>query len=436
MRLEKTRLSLEWDRRPLKKPSKLRVAWTAGRLFGRQALRPGNGTSDRDLALGELLTTQLDEMKGLAMKIGQIVSYMGVPLSEPVQSTLARLQTGERGMDPEIARAAVEYGLGAPLETLFDEFEIKPIAAASIGQVHRAQLGGQQVAVKVQYPDVAGTFNRDLSTVGRFASLASFASAVDGAAIVNELALRLEEECDYAREARMQQGFARAFSDDPQVLVPAVVPKRSSATILTSTWVDGDGFDKFCAVADASQRDAAAATIVRFSYRSLFQFAAIQADPHPGNFIFLSGGRVAFLDFGCVRAFDVVFVELLRQLARSVRDHDRSAFRSTAIDLGVVGRPTRFDFDHFFKVMEHLHRPLIAERFRFTDEYVKEGYTYNGPTSPNARSLSIPSPYVWVMRLQWGLWSILAKLGAEGSFAGLFDELLSHPVEPLPVTET
>jgi len=234
----------------------------------------------------------------------------------------------------------------------------------------------------------------------------------------------------------MQQAFARAFADDDQVVVPAIVPERSSATILTSTWVDGDGFEKFRAGASPNDRDRAAATMMRFSYRSLFNFAAIQADPHPGNFIFLPDGRVAFLDFGCVRTFELGLLEHIRDLARSVRDRDRRAFRKAAIDLGVVGRPAHFDFDHFFKVMEHLHRPLIAEHFRFTNEFVREGYAYNGPASPNARTLSIPPPYVWVMRLQWGLTSILAKLGAEGSFTGLLDELLSHSVEPLPVLET
>lgn len=414
-----------------KKPSQLRAAWTAGRLVGRQVL--GSGTSPRDLALGELLTSQLDEMKGLAMKIGQIVSYMGAPLSEPVKGTLARLQTGERGMDPVRTRATIEQELGAPIASLFDEFEIEPVAAASIGQVHRAVLAGQPLAVKVQYPDVAGTFTQDLSMLRRFASMASLASAVDGTSIVDELALRLEEECDYAREARMQEAFASAFAWDREVVVPAILPERSSALVLTSQWIDGAGFERFRATADPRQRDRAAATMIRFAYQSLFNFAMIQADPHPGNFLFLEDGRVAFLDFGCVRTFDAAFVEHLRALMRSVRDGDLDLFRAAATDLGLIGRPARFDFEHFFEVMQHLHRPLVEERFRFTDDYVQKGYALNGPTSPNARSISIPPSYVWVMRLQWGLWSILARLGAEGSFAPLLDDILSRPIEPMRV---
>jgi predicted unusual protein kinase regulating ubiquinone biosynthesis (AarF/ABC1/UbiB family) len=334
-------------------------------------------------------------------------------------------------MAPAQTRRAIELGLGASIEALFEDFEIEPIAAASIGQVHRARVEGQPVAVKVQYSDVAGSFDHDLAAVGRIASLASLASAVDGAAIVKELASRLEEECDYVREAQMQAAFAAAFADDDAVIVPEVIAARSSATILSSRWIEGDSFETLRARADPARRDRAAATLVRFNYRSLFELAAIQADPHPGNYIFIPDGRVAFLDFGCVRTFDPSFVEQLKALARSLRDRDRQAFRATTLELGVVGRPKHFDFDHFFTVMEHLHRPLLVPHFRFTDAFVTEGYAYNGPTSPNARNLAIPPAYVWVMRLQWGLWSILAKLGAAGSFAGVLDEALARPISPL-----
>ena len=233
-----------------RKPSKLGVAWTAGRLAGRRLL--GLRAGERDLELGEALTGQLDRMKGLAMKVGQIVSYLDVPLPEPVQEQLARLQTGVRGMPPEQVRQVVEAALGRPVEAAFETFDWQPVAAASIGQVHRAtvssggasqeQAPARSVAVKVQYPDIARSFGDDLRAAGRLSSLASLASAVDGRSLVEELRLRLEEECDYLREARAQAGFARAFADDRDVLVPAVLPERSAATVLTTAWVDGEGF--------------------------------------------------------------------------------------------------------------------------------------------------------------------------------------------------
>lgn len=417
------------------KPSTLGVAWTAGRLAGRRLL--GRAVGERDLELGELLTGQLDQMKGLAMKLGQIVSYLDVPLPEAVQDQLARLQTGQRGMAPPQVREVVEAALGAEVEALFEAFEWEPIAAASIGQVHRARVDGRAVAVKVQYPEVAHSFTDDLRAVGRIASLASLASAVDGRALVQELRSRLTEECDYVREARAQHAFARAFGGDAEVLVPQVLPHRCGATVLTSAWVDGDGFAALREAPTPARRDAIAATLVRFAYRSLLQLAAIQADPHPGNFVFpparrgLPPGAVAFLDFGCVRTLPLPMVHALRGIALAVRDDDRPRFREAVQALGVVGQPKKFDYEHFFTVMEHLHRPLVSRRFTFEPAYVREGYALNGPRSPNARTMAMPPAYIWVARLQWGLWSILARLHASGSFRGLLDELLAGPITPL-----
>lgn len=414
-----------------KRPSRLGVAWTASRLAGRRLI--GRRVGAQDTELGELLTGQLDQMKGMAMKIGQIVSYMDIPLPEEVLSTMSRLQTGQQGMDPQRTRAILEDALGASIETLFDAFEIQPIAAASIGQVHRAKLAGQEVAVKVQYPGVADTFRQDLGVINRIASLASLASAVDGKAIVRELGSRLAEECDYLREAQMQAAFATAFADDPAVHIPAVVPQLSVGNVLSSAWVEGDKFEALRTSGDQARIDATAEVLLRFSYRSLFNFALIQADPHPGNFIFERSGRVTFLDFGCVRQLEPDFVAALRAMTFAVRDRDMPSFRRAVVDLGVVGQPKRFDFDHFFMVMEHLYRPLVAPHFRYTREYTAEGMRHNGPTNPNARALAIPPAYVWVMRLQWGLSSILAKLGAQGSFHGILDDVLASPVVPMPV---
>lgn len=411
------------------RPSKLSVAWNAGRLAGRRVLRRQVG--ERDLALGDALTGQLDQMKGLAMKLGQIVSYLDVPLPDAVQDQLARLQTGALGMDEAESRAVIEGALGAPVEALFDELDWQPVAAASIGQVHRARVDGRPVAVKVQYPSVAASFSDDLRAAGRLASLASLATAVDGRALVGELRDRLTEECDYEREARAQQAFARAFRGDPGVRIPGVCAERSARAVLTTEWAEGRGFSSLLG---SARRDAAAQTLVRFAYRSLLQLGAIQADPHPGNFLFGDEpGRVVCLDFGCVRRIEGAMVEALREVARAVRAGDGSRLREAAVTLGVVGEARRFDFEHFGRTMEHLHRPFLVPRFTFDLEYVREGYALNGPKNPNARTMSMPPAYIWVARLQWGLWSVLARLGASGGFAELLDELLESPQTPLDV---
>jgi len=413
-----------------RRPSKLGVAWTAGRLASRRLFRRGVGAAD--LELGERLAAQLDEMKGLAMKVGQIVSYMDVPLPEAVQEKLARLQTGQRGMPEAGVREVVEASLGGPVEQWFESFDFEPVAAASIGQVHRARVEGRAVAVKVQYPDVARSFSDDLGAMGRFASLASLASAVDGTALVEELRARLVEECDYRREARMQAAFRRAFAGDPGVAVPEVIGSHSTGVVLTSVWAEGDGFEVVRREASAARRREIAEALVRMSYRSLLQLATIQADPHPGNFSFPPQGPVVFFDFGCVRRLEPSRVEALRGLIEALRAGDRAAAREPIRAMGVVGRPGKFDYDHFFISMEHLHRPLLRERFTFEPGFLRDGMALNGPTSPNARTMSMPPAFVWIWRLQWGLWSILGRLGVEDvPLGGILDALLSQPVQPL-----
>lgn len=406
---------------PHKRPSNFRTAWTAARLAGRRVI--GRKVSSTDTALGEALASQLDDMKGLAMKLGQIVSYMDVPLPDEVQQTLSRLQTGVTSMPAGHAEAIVATALGAPVPSVFERFDPDPVAAASIGQVHRARWESEEVAVKVQYPDIASSFGKDLGAVSRLAGIASAVSAVDGKAIVAELRNRLEEECDYLREAEMQSTFARAFSDEPGMRIPRPVESLCRANVLTTTWLDGDPFATLLK-ADPERRNEAARLLVRFSYSSLLNLGLIQADPHPGNFLF-GDDWVGFLDFGCVRAIDEPLSASIAESIHAVRSNDRALFAETTRAMGLVGKPKSFDYDHFFMVMEHLYRPFATTDFQFDAAYVREGLAYNGPRNPNSRTMTIPGAHIWVMRLQWGLWHILAKLNARGDFGAVFDEALS-----------
>ncbi|MCH9688947.1 MAG: AarF/ABC1/UbiB kinase family protein [Deltaproteobacteria bacterium] len=411
------------------RPSRFGVAWTAARLASRRVLRRKEGARDREL--GEQLTGQLDQMKGLAMKLGQIVSYMDVPLPDSVQQQLARLQTGEHGLSPSQTRAALEDALGPDFEQHFEAFDMQPIAAASIGQVHRARFGGQAIALKLQYPGVADSFRKDLGAMRPIASLASLASAVDGPAIVQELGARLAEECDYLREAAFVRAFGRAFADEPQMNIPQVIAPLTTATTLATTWAAGEGFEDACQ-APVELRTAYARTLVRFGYRSLLESCTVQADPHPGNFLFGPGPRVTFVDFGCVRGFDPELIGSLRAMIEAIDHGDRPAFRDSVMAVGMTPKPERIDFDHLFAMMEHLHRPLLQPRFRFSPDFVRQGLAYNGPTNPNVRHLSIPPPYIWIARLQWGLWSLLTRLRADLPLRDILDEVMRTPIASMP----
>jgi len=411
----------------------MKTMWTAARIAGRRLLKRDVG--DTDVALGELLTEELDAMKGLAMKLGQIVSYMGVPLPPEIERSMTRLQTGMSGMDAHETRTVVEQAFGRELEQLFEAFDLDPVAAASIGQVHRARFESREVAVKLRYPHISREFDHDLGMVDRIAGMASLASAVDGRSIVRELAARLQEECDYAREARMQASFRLAFLDDEDVEIPEVVSSRSSDCVLTSHWVEAMDFATMCETASPQHKRRVAAILARFAYRSMLNLGTIQADPHPGNYLFRSEGPVVFLDFGCVRVLPRPLINSLRRQILSVRDDDHDAFRESCVELGVVGKLRRFDFEHFFMVMEHLYRPLLHGRFHVTTQYIREGMALNGPTSPNARTMSIPPAYVWIMRLQWGLWAVLSKLDVEADYASVLDTVLAQGHLGLPAAE-
>ena len=404
--------------------SNLRAAWTAGRLAARRAL--GRTESARDGALGEALTEQLDEMKGLAMKLGQIVSYMDVPLPASVTEKLAQLQTGVHGMSAEETRAALVGALGEDFEAHLDVIDWSPIAAASIGQVHRARFAGREIALKIRYPKVAESLRSDLGAVGRLAGLASLASAVDGRAIVGELGARLVEECDYRTEAHNQKRFREAFAGDLGVEIPEVIDLLSTESTLATTWSDGSPFAT--AVSSSQEiRNRYASTLVRFSYRSLLELGNIQADPHPGNFLFHEDGRVVCLDFGCVRNFEPAFVAQLREMLQAIDADDRDRFRAATIDLGMAPRPDRFDFEYHFETMAHLYRPLLEHDFAFTSAFIRRGLEFNGPSSPNARVMNMPPAYLWVARLQWGLWSLLNRLQSTADLRPILDSIMREP---------
>jgi predicted unusual protein kinase regulating ubiquinone biosynthesis (AarF/ABC1/UbiB family) len=416
-------------------PTTLRQrAGHAGRLVGalaaagaRRLLRSSEAD---DLALGEALVGELDALKGMAMKVGQILSYLDGAVPEATQAALAHLQRGASPLAWDQLAGQVEQALGAPLAALFDAVDPTPVAAASIGQVHRATLRGAPVALKVQYPGVAAVFEADVAQLRRIAGLAGLATRVDGAAIVDDLRARLLEECDYLHEARWQAAFARAFATDTAVVIPAVHADRTATTVLTTAWHDGAELAEFAASAPQAQRDAAGATLTRFAWRSLFGHAAIHADPHPGNQRFRPDAVVWF-DFGCVRAFDLPWLDAERRLVRAVLDGDRRGHVDATHALGLVGDARGFDWDQQWAMDRWTWEPYLAGPYTHDRGWAARGAAFSRPSNPNLRRLSLPPPAVWMTRLTIGLHSVLGRLGASGRFDRLLRDALDTPAVPL-----
>jgi predicted unusual protein kinase regulating ubiquinone biosynthesis (AarF/ABC1/UbiB family) len=330
-------------------------------------------------------------------------------------------------------KTVIENAFGEPVDALFDDFDPKPIAAASIGQVYRAHFEGRPVAVKVQYPGIRDTMDDDFGRLEALSRMASLATAVDGRAIVRELQSRIHEECDYLREAAHQSAFAAAFADDADVAIPEVVYERTRDMVLTTAWSPGSDFYGFVGGASGDRRDEVGQVLARFAFRSLYGLGSLNADPHPGNYLFPDDGRVVFLDFGCVRHFDAEFLAAQRHLTEVVIDDRRPEFDDALLAAGMVAKPDRFDFDHHWALMCHELSPYRSARFRFTTEYVRRGMEFSRPGNPNLRLLAIPPQWIWLERLTWGLHAVLARLDAEGPFADVMREALSQPMQRLEV---
>lgn len=400
-----------------------RLAGRVGLAMAKRTLRGKDLEEDRHANEAEAekaregakaLVKELGALKGLVMKVGQMASYLPGALPEEAQNVLTQLQAESVAMSYDAVSAVVEQELGAKPESLFDDFEEKPFAAASIGQVHRARIGGRAVAVKIQYPGIEEVLKSDLSTFGFMTKMSTFGLPIDANGLVDELRSRILEECDYTLEAKHQTELKELYRADPHVHVPRVMADRSSRRVLTTELVDAMRFAEFTKEASQEAKDRAGEVIFRTCMSSLFRHGVYNGDPHPGNYLFHPDGTVTFLDFGCVRRFEKGFIETWKEFARCVLDGDRKRFPDRFRALGMVGREKGFDFDHQWEITEYLYLPFKQRDpfFTYTDEYVRKSYGLILFENPNQRKSSLPPEWLLLNRLQWGMNAVLAKLGA------------------------
>lgn len=415
-----------------------KLATKVGLGFARRTLggkdRPSTTDPEDDAsveAAGDLVE-QLGRLKGLVMKIGQIASYMPGTLPPRAQRVLTKLQAESTAMKWSTVREVVREELGDAPEALFETIATEPFAAASIGQVHRARHESRDVAVKIQYPGIEDVLRQDLKAAGVLAKLGMMGSDLDAKSLMAELRARMLEECDYRLEAAHQAAFRQLLADDlAGARVPEVVTERSSRRVLTTVLDPGQPFYPFCEGASQTARDRAGAIIFRASMGSIFRHLAFNGDPHPGNYLFAPDGSVTFLDFGCVRRFDPSMIAAWRDVARAALHGDRSAFVANYPRLGFVKRPDKFDWDHQWQMMRYLYRPFLAtEPFQYTHEYVRESYGLMIFDNPNRFRTAMPPEWLLLNRLQWGLTSVLAHLGARVRWGDILREVVETPAQP------
>jgi predicted unusual protein kinase regulating ubiquinone biosynthesis (AarF/ABC1/UbiB family) len=372
----------------------------------------------------------MGEMKGALMKLGQMMSFVNDDLPAEYRAALASLQASAPPMDFALLRDVAEHELGRPLERAFARFEAAPLASASIGQVHRAVLpDGREVVVKIQYPGVAEAIAADLANVAvLYRMVALLYPALDPKPVVAELRDRITEELDYAFEAENQASFAARFAGHPFVHVPRVIASHSTARVLTSELAVGRRFDEVLG-APKDLRDRYGEIIYRFVFSSILEHGMFNGDPHPGNYLFGDDGSVTFLDFGCVKYFPAEMLASWRALVRSYFARDPDAFRAKLVTLGFIRDDVALAGDKLMRYFGFFYEPFAEDRvFTFSPEYnarsLRMVFAPDGEFAGMSKLLNMPPDFVFVNRIQWGVYSILAKLGASANFHRIHREYL------------
>ena len=386
----------------------------------------------REMTTAAQVAEQLGHMKGALMKLGQMASYLDEGLPEPLRQALAQLQSNAPPMAPELAAEVVERELGAAPERVFVEWDPTPIAAASIGQVHRAiardpATGRERaVAVKVQYPGVDEAIAADLGNANLLGTvLRQGFGGLDPTEMVEEIRLRLTEELDYSLEARNQTVFADYYRGHPFVHVPDVLAPLSTRRVLTTELVDGRAWGDLLA-SDQRERDLAGETIFRFVFRSLYRMRAFNGDPHPGNYLFHGDGRVTFLDFGLVKHFTTEEMATFAAMVRAAAlDHDAATFRRIVEDAGMLrpGAPvTTHAVGEYFT---HFYEPVREDReMTWSPQYASSivRHTFDR-SSPISQYATVPRAFVFIQRINLGLYALLGELRATGNYRRIAEEL-------------
>jgi predicted unusual protein kinase regulating ubiquinone biosynthesis (AarF/ABC1/UbiB family) len=384
-----------------------------------------------DPAVVERLVRSLGELKGIAMKMGQILSYIDDSLPDEVRRMLSLLQTTSQPTAFEEIERTVRAELGERADELLSTMDRSPAASASIGQVHRARLpDGTGVAVKVKHPGIEEAIRADF----RAATVAPFFAGVMGAGVdvremIDEARARFLEECDYVLEARRQRRFAELGLAAPVVVVPDVHEAYSSPSVLTTTWHSGRSFEDFLGgepSPTAAERDRAGRALYEFYLGALYRHGLFNADPHPGNLLFEPGGarRIVILDYGCVREFDAATVRAMAEMSRAVRGGDAQAVRHALVGLGARDPGSR---GAALETTHALLRGFFAPVLEPGRHRIAAGIATEAREVARAKlaimRLRLPGKLLFLFRIRFGLYAVLARLGAELDWCALEAEL-------------
>ena len=388
---------------------------------------------DTGKAAADRAADVLGTMRGLAAKVGQMASYVDglVPEAQrdAFEASLKVLRSQAPRSNPAQIRAVIETELGAPIDRLFESFDDDPIASASIGQVHRARLpadvmGGIEVAVKVQHPGIRKAVDSDLANAGILEGMGAMLGArrFDTKTHLDVLRTRFREELDYALEAERLVAFTALHAEDATIRIPRFVAERSSATVLTTELVHGRALEDVLSDSEDARR-AWAETLWRFVFKGNLVGGMFNADPHPGNYLFQEDGRIAFLDYGCVQVIPHHRRPHAQALHRAAVARDEKEF-DTCVSLLIDAKPG--ELERLARAYSRLcFEPLFQSPYRITRSYAAslvdemKSMAMTARKLPEAEVFAMPGEMLFMNRLQFGFYSVLARLDVDVDYAAV-----------------
>jgi predicted unusual protein kinase regulating ubiquinone biosynthesis (AarF/ABC1/UbiB family) len=370
----------------------------------------------------------LGELKGGAMKFGQALSIFEAALppeiAGPYRATLTKLQESAPPLPAATVHRVLSADLGPDWRDLFDSFDDKPAAAASIGQVHSAVWGsgqhaGRKVAVKIQYPGAGKALIGDFTQLARIGRLFGvLMPGLDVKPLLDELRDRVTEELDYEMEASAQAAFAAAYRDDPDFFVPDVV--MSTPHVLVTEWLDGTPLSAVISDGSKADRDRAGILLVRFLFSGPTRAGLLHADPHPGNFRLLPDGRLGVIDFGAVDRLPDGLPPFFGRLLRIMHstDVDVASVEQELRANGFLKPGIAVDLDALHAFLAPLAEPSAVETFQFSREWLRDeaARVTNLRSSNITRKFNVPPSYVLIHRVSTAGIGVLCQLECEGKF--------------------
>ncbi|MFO0678861.1 MAG: AarF/UbiB family protein [Polyangiaceae bacterium] len=388
-------------------------------------LRASGPSSEGD-TLARATAETLGNLRGLAAKLGQMASYVDgiVPESHAAayETALAGLRSAAPRSPWTDVKRTLEDELGKPVDDVFASFDTEPLASASIGQVHAARMrDGTRVAVKVQHAGIEAAMESDLANASMIEGLAKMAGAgrFDPKAMLEVVRARFREELDYLHEASNVDHFAKVHATDPRIVIPRVLHAVTTRRVLTTTFESGATFEDAIR-ADEPSRRAWANTLWRYVFRGNLVGGRFNADPHPGNYAFRPDGVVVFFDHGCIQTVDDAAREAAHALHLAALDGDEGRFRDRVPAL-VGSKPGRLE-DAAVAYMKVAMQPLLHDRYRITRPYTADllarmkTMAKAAKDAPKEEFFSMRPEQLFMNRLQFGFYSVLARLDVEGEY--------------------